>query len=84
MEKNIVISISTMSIWDTAKIRAARTMANLNVKNAAIAINITPEYLSMIENGHKVPSQKLVMRMSEVYGVPVSNLLVTQKKLAKT
>lgn len=73
-----------MSIWDIAKIKAARTMADLNVKNAAIAMNITPEYLSMIENGHKAPSQKLVLKMSEIYRVEVSSFLATQKNLAKT
>jgi transcriptional regulator with XRE-family HTH domain len=73
-----------MNIWDTSKIKAARTMADLNVKNAAKAINITPEYLSMIENGHREPSHKVISRMSEAYGVPISSFLISQKNLAPT
>ena len=70
------------SIWNTSNIRQAREGAELLVKDAAIALNVTPEYLSMLENGHRQPSQKLIARMSELYSQPISYFLANEKNLA--
>lgn len=45
------------------------------IKKAAEALNITPEYLSMIENAHKTPSQKLIKKMAELYGVQIGDFI---------
>lgn len=69
-----------ISIWETTQIKQAREEAAMLVKTASEALNITPEYLSMLENGHRQPSQKLISKMSELYGKPVTFFLKSEKK----
>ena len=71
------------SIWETEKIRQARESIPMLVKDASESLNITPEYLSMLENGHRQPSQKLVAKMSELYSKPVTFFLKKEKKVEK-
>lgn len=61
--------------------RVAREDMDLTVKAASEGLNITPEYLSMIENGHRLPSQKLILRMSVLYKKTVSYFLEAEKNL---
>lgn len=70
-------------IWNTDNCKQARTLAGLKVKDAANELNITPEYLSMLENGHKQPSQKLILRMADLYNVSVSYFLMSEKNLSQ-
>jgi transcriptional regulator with XRE-family HTH domain len=53
-------------------------------KDAAFALDIAPEYLSMIENGHKQPSAKLVNRMCEIYSQPAGFFLRADQRVATT
>ena len=71
-----------ISIWNLQKIRDAREAKDLNVKTAAEQLNIRAEYLSMLENGHRQPSQKLIARMSVLYSQPPTYFLNTEKNLA--
>ncbi len=64
--------------------RKAREGMDITVKAAAIALNVTPEYLSMLENGHKQPSQKLILRMSSLYKKAVNFFLEPEKNLIPT
>lgn len=54
-------------IWNYQKLRQARARTIPTIRAAARKLDITPEYLSMIENGHKSPSMKLVLKMSALY-----------------
>lgn len=71
-----------ISIWETKNIKQAREDISMLVKDASEALNITPEYLSMLENGHRQPSQKLIGKMSELYNKPVTFFLKSEKNLA--
>lgn len=53
----------------------ARKQADLHQRQAAAALDITPEYLSMIENGHNQPSGSLVSRIADLYGVTIATFL---------
>lgn len=68
------------SIWDKEQLKQARLESELNVKNAAERLEIRAEYLSMIENGHREPSQKLIAKMAELYRKPVGFFLEREKK----
>lgn len=54
---------------------AARKNARLTQKDAAEKLNISVGTLSNYENGNTCPNQKMLLKMSEVYSIPV-NLLV--------
>lgn len=73
-----------VSLWNIEKMKQAREDMELTVKAASTALNITPEYLSMLENGHKQPSQKLILRMSSLYKKPVNYFLEAEKNLIST
>lgn len=64
-----------ISIWEHANIRQARKDAEITAEMASELLKITPEYLSMLENGHRQPSQKLVAKMSAIYRKPVTFFL---------
>lgn len=70
-----------MAVWNRQGLREARTERGLKVKEAAERLKVTPEYLSMIENGHRSPSAKLVGRMAEIYQRPVADFLAPEKNL---
>ena len=72
------------SIWNNNAISKARTDAGLTAKAAAEILLITPEYLSMLENGKGVPSQKLLLRMSALYKVPLAGFLHPENYFVKT
>ncbi|HNQ15618.1 MAG TPA: helix-turn-helix transcriptional regulator [Pyrinomonadaceae bacterium] len=67
------------SIWDANKIAQARNSSDLTAESAANVLGITPEYLSMLENGHRTPSQKLLSKMAVLYRKPVSFFLREEK-----
>lgn len=71
-----------ISIWNLQKMKDAREAFGLSVKAASEQLNITPEYLSMLENGHRQPSQKLIARMAMLYNQPTTYFLNDEKKLA--
>lgn len=67
------------SIWNHNLIQASRVAKGLQAKDAAKALNITPEYLSMVENGHSQPSQKLIIAMMQLYDCEISAFLNDHK-----
>jgi transcriptional regulator with XRE-family HTH domain len=72
------------SIWNNNAISKARTDAGLTARAAAEVLLITPEYLSMIENGRNAPSQKLLLRMSALYKVPLAGFLHPENYFIKS
>ncbi len=63
------------TIWDGKRIREARDRKGITAKAAAVQLDITPEYLSRVENGFYDPSGTLVKRMATTYDVPLSFFL---------
>jgi transcriptional regulator with XRE-family HTH domain len=72
------------SIWNNNTILKARIDAGLSGRAAAEVLQITPEYLSMIENGKNQPSQKLLLRMADLYKVPLASFLQPENYFIKT
>lgn len=71
-----------ISIWNNEELKTSRQKAGLSIKDASKALEITAEYLSMVENGHKQPSPKLLLKMSKIYLRPLSAFLKDEKNLA--
>lgn len=63
------------NIWDADKFKIARREAGFTAIVAAEFLKITPQYVSMLENGKYMPSNKLVGRMSELYRKPAQYFL---------
>jgi len=76
MEKDQVI------IWDWNKIKAARVEAGFTAEIAASFIEITPEFLSMLENGKRQPSPRTITKMSSLYRRQLDYFLKSEKNLA--
>lgn len=57
------------------QIRAARALRGLSVRKAAVALGISPSYLSQIENGERNLSLGLLFSASQLYKVSVDVLL---------
>lgn len=72
-----------VSIWDKDRIIQARQDAEMNTATAAKQLDITPEYLSMLENGHRQASPKVVVRMSVLFDKPLSFFLKSDETIAK-
>lgn len=73
-----------VSIWDKDRIVQAREDAEMSAAAAAERLNITPEYLSMLENGHRQASPKVAVKMSVLFGKPLSFFLKSDTEIAKT
>ena len=84
--KNVLIyDVSTMiSIWNLQRMRTARRARNLSTKHASSQLKITPEYLSMLENGHRQPSQHVIARMSALYDQPTAYFLLDAGEFSAT
>ncbi len=68
-----------MAIWDNQKFIEARQAQNMAQNVAADFLDITPEYLSMLENGRKQPSQGLIDKMAKLYGISIAGFLRDEK-----
>lgn len=71
-----------IEIWDKSKIKQARKDAEMTAETAVSVLSITAEYLSMLENGHRQPSQKLIGKMSALYRKPTAYFLKEEKNFA--
>ena len=59
-------------------LKLARTANKLSQAEAAKRVDITQNYLSLLENNHSTPSIQLLVAMSEMYGFKISFLLQDQ------
>lgn len=72
-----------MEIWSSSNIVTARKAAGLKSLDAAKQLGITPEYYSSIENGKSQPSQKLILKLAELYQQPVVFFLAPENTFEK-
>ena len=56
-------------------IRIMRELANLKQNEFAESLGVSPNYISLIENGKKEPSLKLLKKISHKFDIPISVLL---------
>ena len=57
-------------------LRLVRQFHTLNQTEMADRLGISKSYLSQIEHGHKKPTLDLLEKYAEVFGIPLSNLLL--------
>ena len=55
--------------------KSARSEAGLTIKEAADAIGVTAQAVSLWENGKSNPTADNIVKMSEVYGCTTDKLL---------
>lgn len=60
-------------------IRLIRTAAGQKQTELASALRVSPNYLSLVENGKRQPSVSFLRRLSDVLGVPVSIFFLWQE-----
>lgn len=61
-------------------LKSFRENQGLKQFEAAEKLGITNDYLSMIENGKRSPSNKLTFRMAELYGVKPEDIFLTANR----
>lgn len=57
------------------KLKIARAKKSLKQLQLAKEIGVSPNYISLIENGQKIPSLKIIGRIAEALSVSTSSLL---------
>jgi transcriptional regulator with XRE-family HTH domain len=72
------------TIWNNEKFLEARQSREMAQTVAAGYLDITPEYLSMLENGRKQPSQALILKMVKLYSKPITFFLQNDKSKLST
>lgn len=72
------------SIWDPRRLIEARVDLGLSVKDAAESLGIVPEYLSMLENGHRSASSKLIEKMCGLFSQPAAYFLTEEHRQVET
>lgn len=65
------------------KIKGLRLSRKLTPKIVAEALDITPTYLSLIENGKKVPSKKVVKKAAIFFQIPEDDFYTSNQILEK-
>lgn len=63
-----------MNIKSLKKLREQRKMTQ---KETAEKLNITKEYLSMLERGERNPSDKLKIKLAEIYNVSINYIFLS-------
>lgn len=72
------------------KLKSLREVNNFSLKEVAEELDITPNYLTIIENGKQKPSKKVLKKAAILFNVEVdsfqesSRLLEQFKQIAKT
>jgi len=67
---------SVAPMWDRFALRDARLRADLLQKDAAAKLGITAQWVSMIEKGHKTPSNALVARFAKLYNRNIADFFI--------
>lgn len=62
-------------------LKVMRKYHNINQTQLAIKLSISCSYLSELESGKKEPTLDLLHRYSEVFGIPLSSLVVFSETL---
>jgi transcriptional regulator with XRE-family HTH domain len=57
------------------RLRDARAQAGLHLSDVAIATGLTPQYLSHLERGRRLPTLPALLSIADGYGVLVTDLL---------
>jgi transcriptional regulator with XRE-family HTH domain len=65
-------------------LRLLRDSLNLRQDEVAARANISPGYLSLIENGKKEPSLEVLHALSEIYNVPFYLFVWNEDDLKRT
>ncbi|WP_100428763.1 helix-turn-helix transcriptional regulator [Janthinobacterium sp. 67] len=65
-------------------LKVIRQYHNLTQTNLAGKLSISTSYLSELESGKKEPSLEILHRYSQVFGVPLSSLVVFSETLDGT
>lgn len=61
-------------------LKELRENKKLTQEQASNKLNITKEYLSMIERAERNPSDSLKEKMSELYGISIGNIFLAIKQ----
>lgn len=69
-----------MSMSET--LRLFRTFHDLQGKDLAAKLEISPSFLSEVEHGHKEATLDLLRRYSAIFDVPVSSIFWMEENLA--
>ena len=63
-------------------LRLIRVYHDMKQKEVAERLKISPQYLSEIEKGHKVPTLDVIQRYSDTFGLPVSSIMFFAEAVA--
>lgn len=58
------------------KLKTLRQKRNMSQNDLAIAIGVTPKYISFIENGQRNPSLTVANRIAKVFGKTVDEIFL--------
>jgi transcriptional regulator with XRE-family HTH domain len=67
------------SIGDT--LRGLREKKGLGIKTVGKELDISYSYISKVENGHRLPNQEFIERLSALYGADSEELLAKMAEL---
>ncbi len=73
------LEMVVMMIGETLK--RLRKIYGFTASELSSIINISPSYLSEIENGKKQPSLELLEKLSKLYGIKTSSLILLSEKI---
>lgn len=65
--------VKDSKVFSGFKIKGLRLKNQKNLQEVAKALDITPSYLSSIENGKKEPSNKVISKAAVYFHVPEAN-----------
>jgi transcriptional regulator with XRE-family HTH domain len=64
-------------------LRLLRVFNDIKSKEMALSLDISPSYLSEIENGKKVPSLTLINKYAKIFETTPSSILFFSEKIEK-
>ncbi|MFT3988994.1 helix-turn-helix domain-containing protein [Aestuariivirga sp.] len=63
-----------------ASLREVRKAAGITLEAAARQAELSKGYLSKVESGQAIPSGRVIVRLTTVYGVPLSDIFIADKQ----
>ncbi|MCI2908891.1 helix-turn-helix domain-containing protein [Staphylococcus hominis] len=64
-------------------LKKIRQIYSINAKDLAQDLNISPSYLSEIENNKKTPSLNLIEKYAEMFDIKVSSIILMAEDMEK-